>query len=576
MEKSNLKNLIDAAAGRIPAELVLKGGTIADVYSGVFVEADLAIHNGKIAGIGRYSGKNEVDARGLFLLPGFIDTHIHIESSHLRPQELGRLLVPCGTSTIISDPHEIVNVAGLAALKYMISAAEKTALDIKFSLPSCVPATPFETSGAKIEAKDMLSPLQDANIIGLGEFMDYYGVINAEDSVLEKLIAAKKARVLIDGHSPGVHANALNAYIAPGILNDHECETEDDARERVMRGMFVMLRQGSACHDFERLIGAVNAQNERRFVFCSDDIQPKTIFEEGHINRHLRMAIKAGLPAISAIRMATLNAAECFRLFDRGGIAPGLRADITLVSNITDFKAEKVYIEGKLTAENGKYLPPVEFCDDSAVRSSFHVKDFSQEKLRLFLKKDEVFVIDMSPGSIVTGKTKLKVQRNSNGEFVYNNEADIIKIAVIERHHSTGEAACALLRGYGLKKGAIALSIAHDSHNIICVGANDNDMALAVRELIASSGGIYIAENGAIKAALPLPIAGLISDKDGKWVEARLNEVHSAAKALGVKDGIDPVITLCFMSLPVIPHIKLTCRGLFDTASGGFIPIEVP
>ncbi|MDR0527673.1 MAG: adenine deaminase [Spirochaetaceae bacterium] len=576
MEKSNLKNLIDAAAGRIPAELVLKGGTIADVYSGVFVEADLAIHNGKIAGIGRYSGKNEVDARGLFLLPGFIDTHIHIESSHLRPQELGRLLVPCGTSTIISDPHEIVNVAGLAALKYMISAAEKTALDIKFSLPSCVPATPFETSGAKIEAKDMLSPLQDANIIGLGEFMDYYGVINAEDSVLEKLIAAKKARVLIDGHSPGVHANALNAYIAPGILNDHECETEDDARERVMRGMFVMLRQGSACHDFERLIGAVNAQNERRFVFCSDDIQPKTIFEEGHINRHLRMAIKAGLPAISAIRMATLNAAECFRLFDRGGIAPGLRADITLVSSITDFKAEKVYIEGKLTAENGKYLPPVEFCDDSAVRSSFHVKDFSQEKLRLFLKKDEVFVIDMSPGSIVTGKTKLKVQRNSNGEFVYNNAADIIKIAVIERHHSTGEAACALLRGYGLKKGAIALSIAHDSHNIICVGANDNDMALAVRELIASGGGIYIAENGAIKAALPLPIAGLISDKDGKWVEARLNEVHSAAKALGVKDGIDPVITLCFMSLPVIPHIKLTCRGLFDTASGGFIPIEAP
>lgn len=573
--------MICAAAGRVPAELVIKNGIVADVYSGQFIKTDVAVHHGKIAGLGSanggsYRGVREVDAEGLYVLPGFIDTHIHIESSHLCPEELSRLLVPRGTTTIISDPHEIVNVAGLKGLKYMINAAQKPALDIKISLPSCVPATPFETSGAKLVAADMKEPLLLPEIIGLGEFMDYTGVINAENAVMEKLIAAAEAKKLIDGHCPGVHGNELNAYIASGIINDHECETLDDARERVMRGMFVMLRQGSACRDLERLIGAVTRENSRRFVFCSDDRQPKTIFEEGHIDCHLRMSLKAGLDAMTAIRIATLNAAECFRLHDRGGIAPGIRADLVLTDNLTEFRAKSVYIKGKLAAQDGEYILPVERASDEGLRGSFNVKDFSLEKLRLKLKKDSVFVIDMSAGTVVTGKGTAFVRRDGEGNFVYDSAQDISKIAVIERHHGTGEVGCALLRGYGLKKGAIALSIAHDSHNIICVGTNDGDMACAVNELILRGGGVFIACGEKIIASLPLPIAGLMSDKDGRFVESRLNEAHRAAFALGVGEGIDPVTTLCFMSLPVIPYLKITCRGLFDTALKSFIPLETP
>lgn len=575
MDTATLRRLIETAAGRVPADVVIKNGTIADVYTGRFFEADIAVCGEYIAGIGTYHGKSEVDARGLYILPGLIDSHIHVESSHLSPEELGRVLVPYGTSTIIADPHEIVNVAGLAGLEYMLAASEKTALDIIIALPSCVPATPFETSGAKLDAAALREPLADKRVIGLGEFMDYVGVINADDAVLDKLLAAKAAGKLIDGHSPSLAGNGLNAYIAAGIATDHECATVEEALDRASRGMYVQIRQGSACHDLPRLLPALTPENERRFLFCSDDRQPKTIFEDGHIDCHLRMAVQAGLSPASAIRLATLNAAECYRLYDRGGIAPGLRADLTLVNDLRSFRARKVFIKGRLTAADGEYLLPVERHDDGAVRGSFNVKDFSRDKLRLTLKSGDVFVIEISPGSIVTGKKKASVKRDASGDFVFDAEKGITKIAVVERYAGTGQVAVALQRGFGLRSGAIALSIAHDSHNIIAVGASDDDMFRAVERLLELSGGVVFVEGGAVKAELPLPLGGLMSDQNAAWVEERVSAVHAAARAAGVPAGIDPITTLCFMSLPVIPELKLTARGLFDVNAGRFIGVEV-
>ena len=410
MEKAKLKKLIDVAAGRVPADLVIRNGMIADVYGGGFIEGDLAVSGGLIAGIGgRYEGAVVVDARGGYLLPGFIDSHIHIESSLVSPEELGRLLVPHGTATIIADPHEIVNVAGLTGLDYMVRAARETALDVKYMLPSCVPATPWEHSGAVLDAAAMEEPAAGPHILGLGEFMQYTEVINAGDAALDKLLLAEKYGKIVDGHSPGVSGKNLCAYAAARIHTDHECATAEELRERITRGMYVQLRQGSACEDLRRLLQGVTPENARRCVLCSDDRQPKTIFERGHLDDHLRICVEEGIDPLTAIRMATLNAAECYRLYDRGALAPGLRADMALVDNLRDFRARNVWIAGTLAAENGRYLLPVKRCDDTAVRATMRVKDWTKEKLRLPLQSGDVWVIDMIPETVVTEKGKARV-----------------------------------------------------------------------------------------------------------------------------------------------------------------------
>ncbi len=576
MKKSILKKGIDVAAGRIPADVVIQNCRIADVYSGCFIEGNIAISDGLIAGIGAYEGRVVIDAKGQYALPGFIDSHIHIESAYVSPEELGRMLVPCGGTTIIADPHEIVNVCGLAGLKYMMDASKNTALDIRFMLPSCVPATPFENAGAVIKAKDMEAVIGQEGILGLGEFMDFPGVIHGTEDVLDKLLLAKTHRKLIDGHSPGVAGKNLNAYAFPLIHTDHECATADDLQERISRGMYVMLRQGSACHDLRNLIKGVTPENSRRCLLCSDDRQPKTILELGHLDDHLRICVEEGLDPMTAIRIASLNAAECYGLNDRGAIAPGLRADIILVDDLQGFHVNQVFIEGELVAQGGKYLPPVHRHDDTPVRASFHVKDFSAEKLRLKLSGDKVYVIDVIPGSVVTGKGTATVQRDENSEFVYDPNADIVKIAVVERHTCTGNVALALLRGYGIRRGAVALSIAHDSHNIIVVGTNDTDMAFAVEQLIAQGGGIVLAKEGAVLDCMPMPLGGIMSDQSGEWVMERLNTLHKEAHAtLEINPNIEPIMTLCFMSLAVIPELKLTDQGLFDVTKFEFIDIEI-
>lgn len=575
MSKEALKELIDTAAGRNTADIVIKNCRIVDVLNGSIIEGDIAIIRGLIAGIGNYEGREEIDAKGKYAVPGFIDSHIHIESAYVSPEEIGRLLVPHGATTIIADPHEIVNVCGIRGLDYMLQAAKGTALDIKYMLPSCVPATPFEHAGANIDAEAMKGPIQDERILGLGEYMNFPGLIHGCESDLDKIMTAKEIGKLIDGHSPGVSGRDLNAYAAALIHTDHECSTVEEMLDRISRGMYVLLRQGSACHNLRTLLKGLTPMNNRRCLLCSDDLQPKTILEQGHLDNHLSICVGEGIDAITAIRMASLNAAECFRLYDRGAIAPGLRADIVLLDNLRDFSVSKVWIGGTLAAAEGNYLLPVEKRDISSVKGSFHVKDFSKNKLKMHLKSGHVNVIDILPGGVVTGKGTADVELDETGDFVRDPDVDLVKIAVIERHQETGNVAAAFLRGYGIREGAAALSVAHDSHNIITVGVTDEDMEFAVQELIRQNGGIVLVKDGQVTESMPMPIGGLMSDQSGEWVDDKLTRIHQAAhEELGISRDVEPVMTLCFMSLAVIPEIKLTDMGLFDVTKFDFIPVE--
>ena len=574
MKKEELRKLILTAKGAVEADVVIKNCKVVNVFTGEIQEGDIAISGDQIAGVGQYQGKVEVDAGGRYAAPGFIDSHIHIESSYVSPEELGRLLVPHGGCTIIADPHEIVNVMGIQALDYMMEAAKNTKMDVKYMLPSCVPATPFEHAGLVLGADKMEEPIERENILGLGEFMNFPGVFNADDDTLDKLMVAKNAGKLIDGHSPGLTGKNLTAYASARIQGDHECATVEDMKERLSLGMYILLREGSACHDLRRLLKGVTPENSRRCLLCSDDRQPKTILQEGHLDNHLRMCVEEGIDAMTAIRMATLNAAECFRLYDRGAIAPGYRADVVLLDDLEQFHVHKVWIRGELVAEEGKYLPEFKTHDISTVRNSVHLKDFSVDKFKMHLKSDHVHVITIQPGGVVTKKETAHIPVE-NGEFVFSPDNDIVKVAVVERHQMTGNVACGFLKGYGIKEGAVALSIAHDSHNIIVTGVSDEEMAFAVEKLKEQNGGIVLVKNGEVIESMPMPIAGLMSDQSGEWVKQKLIDIHDKAYSeLGVAGDVEPVMTLCFMSLAVIPEIKLTDMGLFNVGTFSFIPVE--
>ena len=574
MTKEYLKKRIDTAAGRRPADLVIKNAKVIDVYGGSIIEGDIAISDGCIVGVGKYEGEIIHDAKGKFAAPGFIDSHIHIESSYVTPEEIGRLLVPLGTTTIIADPHEIVNIKGHEAISYMLDAADKTVLDIKYMMPSCVPATSFEHAGAAVTANDISETLKSGSVWGLAEFMDFPGVVWATDFALDRLMAAHELGSHIDGHCPGLSENSLNAYISAGISTDHEVTTIEAMNERISRGMYVLMRQGSACNDLEVLLNGVTPENSSRCLLCSDDRQPKTILEKGHIDNHLRTCVRQGVAPITAVRMATLNAAECFKLSDRGAISPGLKADIVLLDDLTDFRVSEVYINGELVAEGGKYLPEISRSDCSAMESSFHVKDFSKKKLKMQLKSDNVRIIDILPRGVVTGDGRATVKLDADGDFIRDENVDIVKIAVVERHKNTGNVAVALLRGYGIKQGAVALSITHDSHNIITTGTTDDDIAFAVESLIAQGGGVVLVRDGAILQSMPLPVGGIMSTESCEWVNEKLIALHETASELGISGDVDPLMTLCFMALPVIPELKLTDMGLFDVNEFKFVPLE--
>lgn len=577
MTKAELKNLIACAAGRIKADLVIKNCRIVNVLNGEIYLGEVAIYDGKIVGMGEteYDGEQIFDAQGKFLTPGFIDAHIHVESSYISPEQLGKIIVPCGTTSIIADPHEIANVCGLRGLRYMLDAAQRTKLNVIYAMPSCVPATPFEDAGAIIEAADMEELLGDENIFGLGEFMNAPGIINCDDKALDKILLAKKFGKLIDGHAPNVTGKDLNAYMCAGIVGDHECRTLAEMNERIAKGMYVLIREGSACHDLKILVKGVTLANSRRVLFCSDDRQPKTILELGHMDSNVRLCVEEGLDPITAIQMATINVAEAFRLYDRGAIKIGARADLILIDDLKDFRVDKVWIGGELVASNGKYLPEIIPADISSVRGSVKVKDFSVDRLKMNLTSGKVNVIGIEKGGIVTKKILANVKLDETGDFVFDPAQDICKIAVIERHKETGKVGLGLLGGYGIKRGAVAVSVAHDSHNIIAAGVSNREIFCAVDALIKMEGGMVLVKDGEVIVSIALPIGGLMSDVSGEELKESLDALHKKAHVeLGISEEVEPVMTLTFMSLPVIPEIKLTARGLFDYGKFTFIPIE--
>ncbi len=575
MTKGQVQRLIEVASGRQKADLVIKNTNVVDVYSGKITLGDVAISQGYIAGVGEYHGVEEVDGSGKFLSPGFIDSHIHIESSYVSPEELGRLLVPMGGTTIIADPHEIVNVCGIAGLDYMMEAAKNTVLDIRYMLSSCVPATPFENSGANIGAQEMEEPITREGILGLGEFMNYPAIINNVEGEIDKVMVCKAHGKIIDGHCIGVDGNGLNAYACVGIHTDHECSTVADMEAKIACGMYVLLREGSACRDLRVLAKGITPENSRRCLLCSDDRQPKTIFESGHLNHHLKLLVEEGVDAITAIRMATLNGAECYRLTDRGAIAPGMVANLVMLDDLTQFHVHRVWVDGKLVAEEGRYLPQTVKYPIHTVAASCHIDTFTEDQLTLSLSQNKVHAIQLVEGGVVTKKAVVEVQLDEGGDFLFNPEQDVVKMAVVERHHNTGNVAVGFLKDYGLKAGAIALSIAHDSHNIIVVGTSNQDMFFAVDALAAQGGGIVLAKDGVVLDAMPLPIAGLMSDQSGQWVSEKLTALHHVAHTqLGIHGDVEPIMVLCFMSLAVIPELKLTDLGLFDGTAFRFIPLE--
>lgn len=577
MKKRELAHLIDVAAGRKPADLVLKNGKIVDVYQGGILTGDVAIVDGKIAGIGdTYEGKEIVDVKGKYIAPGFIDPHIHVESSYVTPEEFGRLLVPHGTTTVMADPHEIVNVAGLKGLDYMIEAAKHTALDIKYMLPSCVPATHMENAGAVLTASDMVEPLENGKAEGLAEFMDFPGVISAEDSVLDKLLVAKGLNKRIDGHSPMVTGKELNAYIAAGVENDHECSTIEELQARISRGMYVFLREGSVTQNLRTLLKGVTPFNSRRSVLCGDDVQAKTILEKGHLDNAIRICIEENVDPIQAIQMATINTAQCCRLDDRGAVAPGLKADLVIFSDLNNLVVEQTYIDGLLVADEGKYIVPYTKATISAVQSSVHIGDFSKEKLRLKLETDKARAIEVIQTEALTNEAIVEVERDEAGEFVYIPDKPVSKIAVIERHKNTGNVFVGLLKDYGIQTGAIGISIAHDSHNLIVTGTNDEDMAVAVENLKKQDGGVVLVNHGEVICSMALPVGGLMSNLSGEEVVKQQDNVNKVAReVLGVAENVDPIMTLGFMSLAVIPKLKITDLGLVDVTKFEFVSVSV-
>ena len=562
---------IDAAAGRRKAALVLKNGRYVNVFTGEICRGDIAVEDGVIVGTGEYAGEREIDIGGKIAVPGLIDAHVHIESSQLSPGHFAQLVVPHGTTCAVADPHEIANVCGLGGVEYLAASVAATPLEVKMMLPSCVPATAFETSGACITGRDTEAAIASARYWGLGEFMNYPGVLNKDAEALCKLAAARKAGKIVDGHAPAATGKGLNAYIAAGISTDHESEGPAEAAEKAAKGMYVHLREGSAARNVAANCKAVTAANFRRFLFCTDDRHAADLQEGGHIDNALRVAVAAGMDPVRAVTCATLNAAECYGLRGKGAIAPGYDADIAVFDDLRSFRCAMTIKGGRVVAERGKALFSSSEELPACVRGTVHVEAPSPEKFRLNLQSGRARVIRIGAGSLVTECEVRAVQ--SRGDDVALQGTDLLKLAVVERHRGTGNIGLGLLAGYGLHGGAIGLTVAHDSHNIIVLGDNNEDMAAVTAELARIGGGMAVCGGGRTDS-LPFDIAGLMSSLPAEEFIARQSALCARAREMGVRPGFDPFMSLSFLALPVIPHLKLTDRGLFDVDKFCFVPVE--
>jgi adenine deaminase len=557
---AELTKRIAQGRGDAAADLVLRGGQVFDVITGAMLDGDVAICGDTIVGTcADYDGKQIVDVTGLTLVPGFIDTHLHIESSLVTPFEFDRLVTPLGVTTAICDPHEIANVLGVAGIQYFLDAALETVLDIRVNLSSCVPSTDMETSGARIEAADLIALRDHAAVIGLAEVMNYPGVIHQDQGIMAKLEAFKGGH--IDGHAPMLSGKDLNAYIAAGIRTEHEATTTDEAREKLQKGLRVLIREGSVSKDLDALLPLLDERTASYMCFCTDDRNPLDIGEYGHLDYIIRTAIKRGTSAVSAYRAASLSAAEAFGLKDRGLIAPGQRADIVALGSLENCDAKMTFCGGVHAAEsafNARKITP------TIGRNSVQSPTVTAADFRTTSNRSETDVIGVIPGKIITEHLH-EVIEPQNGDKAPDIARDLIKIAVIERHGINGNIATGFVKGFGLQRGAIASTVCHDHHNIACVGANYDDMALAANRMTALEGGFVVAENGKIIAELALPVAGLMSLESFEHVREKLEILRAAAKTLGVTLD-EPFLQLAFLALPVIPMLKITDRGMVDVA----------
>ncbi len=569
-----LEKYINAAAKRTKASLVLKNATYVNVFNGKIEKGDIAIEDDKIVGIGDYEGEQEIDVSSLTVIPGFIDGHVHIESSQLSPEEYASLIVPRGTTTIVADPHEIGNVCGMAGIEYIAKASENVPLDVKIQLPSCVPATPFETSGAIIDGKMVEENINNSYVYGLAEFMNYPGVINADEDVIRKLEAAQKYGKIIDGHAPSVTGDDLNAYLCGGISSDHECVDTAELEEKLAKGMYVHLRHGSSTRNLVSNSKAVTAENMRRFIICADDRHAADLKEKGDMDDAMRQLVKSGFNSVWAVTIATLNTAECYGLKYRGGIAPFWYADLVCVDNLTDFNAKYVFKDGKLVAKDGKPLFETKdkYLPDS-VLNTVHVKDVTADDFKIKLNGTKANAIKVLPGNVVTDSEVVEVK--NTGDDIDVKGTDILKLVVVERHGHNGNIGKGLLKGYGFKGGAMGITIAHDSHNIILLGDDNESMAKAVKELKRIGGGMVIFDKAQDKVySVSLDIGGLMSSKDAETLQSESKALIERAYFMGVDREQEAFMSLAFLSLSVIPKVKILDTGLFDVTKFDFMPLD--
>ena len=565
-----MERIIKIVKGEIKAELVLKNANIINVFTNEIIKGDIAIERGKIIGIGEYEGIEEMDLEGKYLSPGFIDSHVHIESSMVTPGQFAKAILPRGVTTVVTDPHEIANVKGIEGIKYMLDESQDLPLDVYVMLPSCVPSTPFENAGAVLEAEDLEKLMNEERVLGLGEMMNYPGVIGGDEKVLKKLALFQDK--VIDGHGPLITAKELNAYVAAGVKTEHECSTKEEMIERLRLGMYIHIREGSAARNLKELIKVVDKDNLRRCLFCTDDKHPGDLLVDGSIDHNIRLAIKEGIDPIDCIKMASLNSAEAYGLKNKGAIAPGYKADLAVIDNLEDFNVIKVFKEGKLVAKNHKPLFQIPSRDNSSMKNTVNIKRVEIENLRIPIEGEKVNVIKLLPHSLITEKVVKNVKDMvvEDGAFIRGD--NILKVAVIERHNRTGNIGLALVEDFGLENGAIASTVAHDSHNIIVIGDNDRDMLLAIEELERVGGGLTMVSEGKVIDTLALTIAGLMSEESLEDVDKKLKSMlHVAYNELKVNENIDPFMTLSFIALPVIPEIKVTDLGLFHVGEFRFI-----
>ncbi|MFO8100871.1 MAG: adenine deaminase [Dehalococcoidia bacterium] len=558
------RTLLAVARGDAPAELLITGAKIINTFTGEIEKGNVAVSQGLIAGVGYYQqGGETLDLNGRYLIPGLIDGHIHLESSHLSPAEYARAVVPRGVLAVVTDFHEIANVCGAAGVKYVLNYARNLPMDIFGMAPSCVPATHMETSGAELDAESLKEIKELENVIGLGEMMNFPGVMFGDPGVWAKLELFKGK--ILDGHSPGLSGNNLNAYLTSGIASEHECTTIEEAREKLRRGMHIMIREGSSEKNLEELLPLVTDKTFKRCFFVVDDRDCADLERDGDIDAVVRKAIKLGLDPVRAIQMTTINTAEYFRLKGLGAVAPGYRANLVVLDDLENIKAGQVFYDGRLVAQDGQLVSSIDTIIDDKLMNTVNIKPFDPEALKMPARGDSAPVIELVPNQIITKRIEEKVEIES-GFITPDVQRDILKLVVVERHKATGNIGRGLVRGFGLRRGALASSIAHDSHNIVAVGTTDDDIFMAVKELGRLQGGIAVAAEGKVVSSLALPIAGLLSEEPLHEMVRKFEELKKAAAEIGCVLAA-PFAALSFLALPVIPEIRLTDLGLVDVTA---------